>query len=248
MNKAIEKIDTADIDKAENKVTPMTLIAAAQQSNASGEQMQQLFELQLRWEASEARKAYNKAIAEFKLENVKIKKDATVDFTYKGQQTYYQYESLSGVVDAVVNVLAKYGLNHSWTTDQSGSSIKVSCKLSHRDGHSESISLIGDPDTGAGKNSIQAIGSTVRYLQRYTLMSILGLASSKRDDDGREAGRDDSKFITESQLADLCAIADEVGADEKGFLAHMGVSELRDIPKNRFKFAIESLEKKRKKQ
>ena len=49
-----------------NIVTPMSMLQAAREQNASIEQMQQLMDLQFKWEANEARKAYFKAVADFK--------------------------------------------------------------------------------------------------------------------------------------------------------------------------------------
>jgi hypothetical protein len=41
-------------------------------------------------------------------------------------------------------------------------------------------------DQSGGKNAIQARGSTVTYLQRYTLLSAFGLVAADEDDDGRK--------------------------------------------------------------
>jgi len=38
------------------------------------------------------------------------------------------------------------------------------------------------------KNPIQAIASTVSYLERYTLLAITGLTTKDMDDDGKNAG------------------------------------------------------------
>jgi hypothetical protein len=53
-------------------------------------------------------------------------------------------------------------------------------------GHSERTTLSATADTSGSKNSIQAIGSTVTYLQRYTLLAAVGLAAGG-DDDGQAA-------------------------------------------------------------
>lgn len=42
----------------------------------------------------------------------------------------------------------------------------------------------GAPDTGPGRNAIQARGSAKSYLERYTLTAILGLSAQDSDDDG----------------------------------------------------------------
>ena len=49
------------------------------------------------------------------------------------------------------------------------------------------ITMAAGPDGSGGKNAIQAIGSTVSYLERYTLLAATGLATEDQDDDGRGA-------------------------------------------------------------
>ena len=66
--------------------------------------------------------------------------------------------------------------------------MKVTCRITHRDGHYEETSLFGPVDGSGNKNPIQAIGSAVTYLQRYTLKAAVGIAASQ-DDDAQEAGR-----------------------------------------------------------
>lgn len=47
--------------------------------------------------------------------------------------------------------------------------------------------MSAEPDGSGSKNAVQAIGSTNTYLQRYTLFSVLGLASVDMDDDANGA-------------------------------------------------------------
>jgi hypothetical protein len=51
------------------------------------------------------------------------------------------------------------------------------------------VSFGGPPDAGGAKNAIQARASTKTYLERYTLLAILGLSSKDADADGGK-GRD----------------------------------------------------------
>lgn len=228
------------------EVTPMTLIESAQQKGASIEQMSQLLDLNMRWEVNEARKSYNNAMAAFKKEQIVIEKDSTVDFTFNQKRTYYKHTSLNHVVSTVVPVLAKYGLAHSWQTDQEGAQISVSCRVYHEQGHSESIKLSAAADQGAGKNGIQAIGSTITYLQRYTLMSILGLSSGEHDDDG--AGAEPVTYISKSEQADLQALMDEVKISEERLLKRMQIPSLDKLPADKCQLAIKLLEGKRESQ
>ena len=247
-DKAIQtQVSAAPIQQA--PATPMDLIASAIANDVSIDKIEKLMDLKDRFDKMESEKAYNAAVAQFKAENVRISKDGTVDFTSAKGRTYYRFETLAHVVNTVVPVLAKYGLNHSWHTEQEGGQVRVSCKLAHAMGHSESISLQASPDNSGSKNPIQAIKSTVSYLQRITLTSILGLAAGDQDDDARgayqEQADDPEQYITESQAADLQSLMEEVGADEPGFLAWMQAPSVERIRKEHLKRAIAALEKKR---
>jgi hypothetical protein len=74
-------------------------------------------------------------------------------------------------------------------------------------GHSESTSLSASPDTSGSKNAIQAIGSTVSYLQRYTILALTGLATEDMDDDGHAAA-EPIEYITEAQAIQLKEMAE----------------------------------------
>jgi hypothetical protein len=119
--------------------------------------------------------------------------------------TKNRYAELSDIVAAAVDVLARHGLSHCWRTEQTqGDRIRVTCIITHEGGHSEEFALSAAPDTGPGRNVIQAIGSTVTYLQRYTLKSALGIAESGDDSDG-------NVMATDKQLARLRSMS----ADER---------------------------------
>lgn len=218
-------------------VTPMDLISRAQQSNASIEQMQQLFELQLRYEANEARKAYNDAMANFR-ENA-----PAIARTRTGHNI--KYAGLSESIEAIQPLLSQFGLSHQWKTRQDGNLITVECTVTHRMGHSESTSLSSAPDTSGSKNAIQAIGSTVSYLERYTLYAILGLSSREMDDNGAGSGGRQVAKISEEQEANLIGLIDEVKANKKGFCSYFKITELADLPAEKYAAAVHMLEQKR---
>ena len=46
------------------------------------------------------------------------------------------------------------------------------------------------PDTGPGRNAIQARASAVNYLERYTLLAATGTAAAGQDNDGNGAGKE----------------------------------------------------------
>ncbi len=92
------------------------------------------------------------------------------------------------IVDSVRPVLARhgFGFRHRNERTEDGRLVIVGV-LSHRAGHSEEDRFECPPDTSGNKAPIQAIGSTRSYGQRYTLRSLLGIASGDEDDDGAAA-------------------------------------------------------------
>lgn len=178
----MQTIDAAPKELALAPVTPMSLIQQASAAGASIEQMAQLFELKLRVDADDARRAYNAAFSAFKAEAVRIVKNVTImDGPLKGKK----HADLFGVTNAVTPALSKHGLSHSWrlSKDEPGW-MEVTCTIRHELGHSESVAMGSGPDIGPGRNAIQARGSAKSYLERYTLLAATGLASSETDTDG----------------------------------------------------------------
>lgn len=233
--------------KAVSQITPMTLIQQAQASGSSTiEQMQQLFDLQLRWEQNEARKAYNLAVAAFKAEAISITKDKRVGFDQRGgDRTEYKHATLGNIVNILVPCLSRHGLSHRWNIHQNGE-VTVTCVLSHEGGHSEEVSMSAGKDDSGKKNQIQQIASTVTYLQRYTLLAITGCAAADQDDDGRSSQAEDAiELINDNQYADLLALIEETGTVQAQFCAAYRIQNLEDLPASLYNHACKALEKKR---
>lgn len=152
--------------------------------------LDQLLDLQLKWGREQAHKAHVAAMAAFKAEPIDIVKSKGVGYnTSDGGFVGYKHATSADVVDAVVPAMAKHGLSHSWSVKQEGGQVIVTCTVSHRDGHSESVTMQAAPDNSGKKNAIQQVASTVTYLQRYTLMAICGVAArDQQEDDGQAAG------------------------------------------------------------
>jgi len=107
--------------------------------------------------------------------------------------------------------------------------------ISHRDGHSEENSLSADADHSGEKNAIQAIGSTLTYLQRMTLKAALGLAAAD-DDDGKAASK--AETITRQQTRELLALIDEVGGEREALLRFFKIKAFAELPARRFRQAL----------
>lgn len=242
MNAAQNAVIEARPEPQTTAVTPMQMLAHAMERGADLDQLQKLMDLQERYEATQARRQFNEAFAAFKAEAIVIVKSTTIK---DGPLAGKKHANLFDVVAAATPKLSAHGLAISWrlTKDEPGW-MEVTCTLRHIGGHSESVSMGGAPDTGPGRNAIQARGSTKNYLERYTATAILGLAAKEQDDDGMGGA---AASITDKQAADLQALAEEVGANREAFMNYFGIKRLAEMPVGKYAAALAMLQKKRRK-
>lgn len=215
-------------------MTPMDMLNKAVAQGADINVLEKLMGLQERWEANQARKAFNEAMSAAKTEIPAIVRNRSGNNSKK----YADFAAIAAVVDPI---LAKHGLSYRFRSVQD-ERINVTCVLSHKAGHSEETTLAGPADTSGNKNAVQAIGSTLMYLQRYSLVQALGLATSD-DDDGRAGG---TKVITPEQASDIHALIQETASDKVKFLDWLGVEAVEQIPVTKLQVAVKALNDKRR--
>lgn len=226
-------------------MTPMEMLDRAVSQGASVETLSKLMDLQERWEQNQARKAFAAAMSAVKSELPKIVKSKVVDFTTSKGRTNYRYEDLASIMDQVGPVLSRHGLSVRYrTTAEPNSPITVTCIIEHADGHHEENTLMAGRDDSGNKNSIQQIGSTVTYLQRYTLKAALGLAAAT-DDDGGKA--DDAGPITEAEREIILTMIDDTESDIEKFCAALQIQSVAEMPATMFRRAVNMLEAKKRK-
>lgn len=155
---------------------PMMLLDAAVNSGADIEKLSKLMDLQERWESNNAKKAFFSAMSKFNANCPTIKK--------RKKAHNSMYAPLGDIHEQIKDTLNQCGLSFRFEQDHTNG-IKVTCLVSHELGHTEKATMIAPPDTSGSKSAIQAIASTVTYLQRYTLCSALGITTADEDVDGR---------------------------------------------------------------
>ncbi len=107
---------------------------------------------------------------------------------YKGSKGYgYDYADLAAVFEVIRPLLIKHELSVSQLVSGSNNIIELNTMLMHSSGQYLSSTIHVSVDFSNKKmNSLQAAGSTVTYLRRYCLCSIIGIATT--DDDGKAGG------------------------------------------------------------
>lgn len=167
-------------------VSPTTLLQLAIQKGVDVVQLEKLMDLQERWNKQQANKKFLIAKSSFQGDCPELKKSKKVDFPSKsgGGNIKYSYTPLGSITEQIKKFLQKNGLSYRWELNDTSEEIKCTCVVSHIDGHSEQTSLSAKKDATGSKNEIQMRGSTVTYLQRYTLIAALGISTADEDKDG----------------------------------------------------------------
>lgn len=205
------------------------------------DKMERLLQMQERIMDRNARAAYAAALAQMQPElPIIAERGGIKDRSGSVQSRYALWEDVVGIITPI---LSKYGFALSFRTGNDGDKVSVTGVLSHRDGHSESTSLTLPVDTSGSKNAVQSVGSSTSYGKRYTTAALLNLRTGETDDDGRAGGY---QRIDASQVADLRALIQEVGADLPRLLQFWKIDKLEDINVTAYKDVVASVERKRR--
>lgn len=156
-----------------------------------------------------------------------------------------RYADLASTWDACRDALTKHGLSIVQSPGGDDPEIvRMTTRLLHESGEWIEDTLAMRPV----KSDPQGIGSATTYARRYALAAMAGVAPE--DDDGNAASHQEKTApppkVTAKQAADIEALRDEVGLDEKKFLDWLKVDTISNLPAADFRRVIRSLEKRRK--
>jgi hypothetical protein len=225
-----EVIQPKQIELAEG-AGPMTQVTMFIAAGGKFSDVREMMQLQREYDAYEAKKAYVKAMALFKKDPPKIYKDKSVGFKSKkpgASSTSYKHATLGAVTDAINKGLGECGFSVSFPLEQDDNSMKVTCIITHELGHSESTSLKAGFDNTGNKNTIQSMGSTISYLERYTVLALTGLATHDQDDDGQAA--EPLQFITENECIMIKETIESIDDfSEKDFLSWAKIDSVEGL-------------------
>ena len=166
------------VERAIDPTHPAAMLALAVEKGADITQIQAFMDLQERWDKEQARKAFFVAYSKFQSE---------VPIVLKSKAGHNsKYAPIGAIVSQVRGAMAAAELSYrfEYSEDLKNSTLTVTCIASHILGHQERTSQSGPLDTSGSKNSIQAIGSSTTYLERYTLKGAFGITVADEDDDG----------------------------------------------------------------
>lgn len=226
---------------AADTTDPMGMVYQLIAHGASVDAVERMIDMSERIAREKAKRAFDEAIAGAKAEIPPILKNRVVDFTSSKGRTNYRHEDMGEIAKTVDPILAKFGLSYRFRTQTESKMVKVTCVVSHRDGHSEENSLTAGHDESGNKNSIQAVGSAITYLQRYTLKAALGLSASN-DDDAGKAGQRPDDLLKPDQIEIIKDLIDKTGTEIEKFCEAFKVDAIGHLTVRDFDSACKSLQ------
>lgn len=167
-------------------LNPGQLLELAINKDLDIEKLGKLMELQKQWQADQARKAFFEAFTDFQSKCPDIRKTKAVNFEGKNSgPVSYSFAPLADIARQIAKPMKEHDLSYRWEISDDQNNLKVTCIISHVNGHSERTTMSSTADTSGSKNPIQARGSAIEYLKRYTLTGALGITTADSDIDGR---------------------------------------------------------------
>jgi hypothetical protein len=175
-----------------------------------------------------------------------VRKDGTVELIKEGRSLgSYKFARWEDMDKVIRPILHKFGfaLTFSEIASQNGG-VTVQGELVHIDGHSKTSQTKLPPDTGPGRNALQAHGSALSYAKRYLAEGLCWIVRRGEDDDAIKSGL---KPVTAEQRKELEQLLKEVRTKEDSFLRLMltGVDSMSAIPQREFPRLKNALEEKK---
>ena len=209
---------------------------AARDPNVDVEKMERLFALKAQLDKDQKEAAYMAALSRVQPKIPQISKNGRI---LVNDQVRSRFARLEDIDSQIRPIIAEEGFAISFDTEMVGDRIKISGRLSHREGHSEAKTLFLPIDNSGGKNGVQAVGSTVSYGRRMLLKMFFNIIEAGEDTDGNPP-------ISAEQEQTLDSLITDVGVDRGRFLNWLGVSKLSELSRKRYDAAVRKLEEKRK--
>ena len=223
MTEAQKPYEVATRETADS--SPAALMLKAMDGKMDLDKLAQFMALQEKWEANQARKAYTQAMSDFKKNPPEIEKDSHVEYRTDKGITKYNHASLGNVTAKINTALGACGLSAAWTTEQTEKGVSVTCKITHVLGHFETTMLTAACDSSGGKNAIQALGSTISYLERYTILALTGLATHEMDNDAQG----EVEYITDAQVSTIVDLLNDKEISDKRLLKYLEAESVEVI-------------------
>jgi hypothetical protein len=219
---------------AQKDTSIMAVISrAAADPSCDIDKMERLLQMHERMQAKDAEAAFNAAMAQMQCEMPTVFEGAT------NTHTKNTYATLDDINRAVKTVMQAHGFAVTFKVVHVAAGVSVTGILMHSAGHREETTLLLPIDTGPGRSTVQAVGSSVTYGKRYVICALLNITTGDApDDDGNGAKQD--PLVTPAQAKQIDALLAKCGEKTKAGFERMYESA-DQVPKVNFDGVVAGL-------
>ena len=212
-----DKVNIVEKNQQNAEINALTLIDKAIEKDIDVDKFAKLVDIVKMLENEKSKRDFYEALSNFQGEVAPIKKLSRADMGYGKPK--YNYAEFGEIVTTIQEPLKKHGLSYFFEIGNEPVVIKgekgediivefvaVTCTVAHKSGYEKNTTMSVQKDAGAGKSNVQAVGSTITYLKRYTLLALLGIGTADPDDDAVSTIPDNKKTINKKEdKSDLLA-------------------------------------------
>jgi hypothetical protein len=199
-NQLVERNESAPVVQASESTTILQVIQRAAADPACDiEKMERLMAMHERMQAKSAEQMFNAAMAAMQCDIPTVGEGA------QNSHTKNTYATLDDINVVLKPIMQRHGFAITFKVDHQANGISVTGILMHAAGHREQTTLLLPVDVGAGRNAVQAVGSSTTYGKRYVMCALLNITTGDaRDDDGQ--GSAPEPLVTAVQAKQLGAL------------------------------------------
>jgi len=187
-NATLSNVEQKNVSKEANSYD---ILMRAIELNVDLDAFEKLVNLVEKVQIDKAKREFYEAFAKFQSQVPPILKSSEVNMG--AGRPRYNYASLYDIISKIQKPLGEANLSFRWEISNNNDIIEVTCILSHSGGYELQTSIQAGKDATPGKSNVQAIASTITYLKRYTLVSLLGIGTADPDDDAQATVNIDKK-------------------------------------------------------
>lgn len=170
------------VAQSESAAVMSIIQKAASDPSVDMDKLERLMLMHERIQAKNAESSFNAAMAQMQNEM------PTVGEGGLNRHSGNTYATIDDINRAVKPAMQKHGFAVTFKVVHASAGISVTGILMHAAGHREETTLLLPTDAGAGRNAVQAVGSSVTYGKRYVMCALLNISTGDSpDDDGQAA-------------------------------------------------------------
>lgn len=186
MKKKPKKLNAIKPTTGQNAQNPNAMIMQAINKGASVEALEKLFNLQERWEKSQAKKAFDLAMTNFQSEMPEVKKTRNI-MNKDNQSVRSKYATLDDAQKTAKPFLKKNELSYKFDIKTDDKFLTATCIVKHSLGHTESSEFKVPIGSEAFMSDVQKFGARATFAKRYAFSSAFGITMDD-DNDAQDTG------------------------------------------------------------